>query len=111
MAGGDHGAGPDRVAPARSTGCRRPAAVPRPGGQRPRGALAVRLAPLLAPLERATSPFDEPVPAVDARGAHWCEPTLQVDITYLTRMRSGRMRQPVVRGVRDDAAVDPWEDL
>lgn len=75
------------------------------------GALAVRLAPLLAPLERATSPFDEPVPAVDARGAHWCEPTLQVDITYLTRMRSGRMRQPVVRGVRDDAAVDPWEDL
>jgi bifunctional non-homologous end joining protein LigD len=34
-----------------------------------------------------------------------------VDVTYLTRMRSGRMRQPVVRGVRDDAAADPWEDL
>ena len=75
------------------------------------GALAGRIEPLLTPLERPTSPFDEPVPAVDARGAHWCEPRVQVDITYLTRMRSGRMRQPVVRGVRDDAAVDPWEDL
>jgi bifunctional non-homologous end joining protein LigD len=75
------------------------------------GPLAGRLAPLLEPLERPTSPFGEPVPAVDARGAHWCEPTVQVDITYLTRMRSGRMRQPVVRGVRDDAVVDPWEDL
>jgi len=75
------------------------------------GALATRLEPLLTPLERPTSPFGEPVPAVDARGAHWCEPQLLVDITYLTRMRSGRMRQPVVRGVRDDAAVDPWEDL
>ena len=75
------------------------------------GALAHRLAPLLTPLERPTSPFGEPVPAVDARDAHWCEPTVKVDITYLTRMRSGRMRQPVVRGVRHDADVDPWEDL
>jgi bifunctional non-homologous end joining protein LigD len=75
------------------------------------GPLAGRLAPLLAPLERPSSPFGEVVPAVDARGAHWCEPRVMVDITYLTRMRSGRMRQPVVRGVRDDAVVDPWEDL
>jgi bifunctional non-homologous end joining protein LigD len=75
------------------------------------GALARRLEPLLTPLERPTSPFGEPVPAVDARGAHWCEPAVKVDITYLTRMRSGRMRQPVVRGVRDDADVDPWEEL
>jgi bifunctional non-homologous end joining protein LigD len=75
------------------------------------GALARRLEPVLTPLERPDSPFGEPVPAVDARGAHWCDPTLMVDITYLTRMTSGRLRQPVVRGVRDDAAVDPWEDL
>jgi bifunctional non-homologous end joining protein LigD len=75
------------------------------------GAAARRLEPLLAPLARPTSPFGEPVPPVDAREAHWVEPTLLVDITYLTRMRSGRLRQPVVRGVRDDAAVDPWEDL
>ena len=73
--------------------------------------LARRLEPLLVPLARPTSPFDEPVPAVDARDAHWTEPTLQVDITYLTRMRSGRLRQPVVRGVRDDVPVDRWEDL
>ncbi len=75
------------------------------------GALAGRLEPLLTPLGRSTSPFDEVVPAIDARGAHWCEPRVLVDVTYLTRMRSGRMRQPVVRGVRDDAAADPWEDL
>jgi bifunctional non-homologous end joining protein LigD len=75
------------------------------------GALARRLEPLVTRLERSTSPFGEPVPAVDARDAHWCEPSLQVDITYLTRMRSGRLRQPVVRGVRDDVPVDRWEDL
>jgi bifunctional non-homologous end joining protein LigD len=75
------------------------------------GALAKRIEPLLVPLARSSSPFDEPVPAPDARGAHWCDPQVQVDVTYLTRMRSGRMRQPVVRGVRDDAGVDPWEDL
>ncbi len=75
------------------------------------GAAARRLGPVLSPLERATSPFGEPVPAVDARDAHWTEPTVLVDITYLTRMRSGRLRQPVVRGLRDDVAPDPWEDL
>ena len=75
------------------------------------GALAKRLEPVLVPLQRSTSPFDEPVPAVDARDAHWTEPTALVDITYLTRMRSGRLRQPVVRGLRDDTVADAWEDL
>lgn len=75
------------------------------------GPLGARLTGLLAPRARASSPFTGAVPAVDARGAHWCEPEVLVDVTYLTRTRGGRLRQPVLRGVRDDAAVDPWEDL
>ncbi|WP_090033988.1 non-homologous end-joining DNA ligase [Cellulomonas marina] len=73
------------------------------------GAVAADLRAALEPLARATSPFDEPVPAVDARGAHWCEPVLVVELAYLTRMPTGRLRQPVVRGRRTDAAADPWE--
>jgi len=75
------------------------------------GPLGVDLTRLLAPRGRPSSPFAEPVPALDARGAHWCEPDLVVDVAYLTRTPGGRLRHPVVRGVRDDAAVDPWGDL
>ena len=74
----------------------------------PRGADLTRL---LRPLGRTSSPFDDEVPAIDARGAHWCEPRVVVDVAYLTRTPGGRLRQPVIRGVRDDSAVDPWEDL
>ncbi len=56
-----------------------------------------------------TSPFTDEVPAPDARGTHWCEPTLVVQVRYLTRSPQGRLRQPVVRGVRDDTTPDPWE--
>ncbi|MDT0164253.1 non-homologous end-joining DNA ligase [Actinotalea sp. AC32] len=62
----------------------------------------------LRPLQRATSPVDD-VPAVDARGAVWCEPEAVVDVAYLARTRTGRLRQPVVRGLRTDAPVDPWD--
>ncbi|WP_246117291.1 non-homologous end-joining DNA ligase [Cellulomonas composti] len=58
---------------------------------------------------RATSPFDEPVPAADAAGARWCEPRLVVDVRYLTRSPAGRLRQPVVRGARLDVDPDDWE--
>lgn len=75
------------------------------------GPLGKDVTRLLAPLARETSPFAGPLPAVDARGARWTEPTLRVEVAYLTRMPTGRLRQPVLRGVRDDAAVDPWEDL
>lgn len=56
-----------------------------------------------------TAPAADDVPAVDGRGATWCDPVVVVDITYLTRTRTGRLRQPVVRGMRTDAPVDPWE--
>jgi bifunctional non-homologous end joining protein LigD len=67
------------------------------------------LARELAATSRASSPLDEPVPAPDARGVTWCDPLVTVDVAYLQRMRSGRLRQPAVRGLRSDAPIDPWE--
>ena len=55
------------------------------------------------------SPLADAVPPVDAAGTHWCVPELLVDVTYLARTPAGRLRQPVVRGVRTDAPADPWE--
>ncbi|WP_369794741.1 non-homologous end-joining DNA ligase [Cellulomonas sp. HZM] len=73
------------------------------------GATAEVLARALEPLATSSSAFDDDVPAVDARGAHWCEPLVVVDTRYLTRTPNGRLRQPVVRGVRTDTDADPWE--
>ena len=60
-------------------------------------------------MPRSDSPFDDEVPAVDARGTRWCEPTVVVDTLYLARNPTGRLRQPVVRAVRTDTDADPWE--
>ncbi len=73
------------------------------------GALARDLTAALRPLERATSPFAERLEPVDARGTVWVEPEVLLDVRYLTRTPSGRLRQPVLRGRRDDTAPDPWE--
>ncbi len=73
------------------------------------GPLARELTALLRPLERPTSPFAERLEPADARGTVWVEPRVLLDVRYLTRTPSGRLRQPVLRGVRDDTAVDPWE--
>ena len=59
--------------------------------------------------ERADPVLADPVPAGDARGATWYEPHVLVDVTYLQRTRSGRLRHPVVRALRTDATIDPWE--
>lgn len=67
------------------------------------------LAREIADLARPTSPLDEAVPEADARGVTWCEPRVGVDVVYLQRMRSGRLRQPAVRGLRQDVPVDAWE--
>ena len=71
------------------------------------GRRAAELQTLLVP--RSDSPFDDEVPAVDARGTRWCEPTVVVDTLYLARNPTGRLRQPVVRAVRTDTDADPWE--
>jgi bifunctional non-homologous end joining protein LigD len=67
------------------------------------------LASELAGTDVARSPLDEPVPAADARGVTWCAPRVVVDVAYLQRTRGGRLRQPVVRGMRTDSPTDPWE--
>lgn len=56
----------------------------------------------LEPLRRQQNPFGAAVPAVDARDAVWVEPRVVVDVRYLGRGDSGRLRQPVLRGVRAD---------
>ncbi len=76
--------------------------------------LTVRFARALAgwllPLALPASPFAELVPAADARGAHWCRPSLLVDVRYLARTPAGRLRHPVLRGLRDDCGADSWEE-
>ncbi len=59
----------------------------------------------LTPLRTASSPFGTPVPAVDADGAVWTRPQVVVEVRYLGRGESGRLRQPVFRGIRAD--LDP----
>jgi bifunctional non-homologous end joining protein LigD len=61
----------------------------------------------LAPLRRAASPFDGPVPVEDSRSAVWVEPRLVIDVTFGRWTRAGRMRAPVYKGLRDDK--DPTE--
>lgn len=73
------------------------------------GAAATSLRRLLAGHERGERPFSDAIPALDARGAVWVDPVVVVDVEYLVRTPGGRLRQPVVRGVRTDVAPDPWE--
>jgi bifunctional non-homologous end joining protein LigD len=54
----------------------------------------------LAPLERATSPFDA-APKTN-EPAHWVEPRVVVEVRFNEWTKDGRLRQPVFLGVRDD---------
>ncbi|WP_020573865.1 non-homologous end-joining DNA ligase [Actinopolymorpha alba] len=60
------------------------------------------LAAELAPLARATSPFDEPVPTADARDARWVEPVLVGEVAFALWTRDGRLWHPSWRGLRAD---------
>ncbi len=69
------------------------------------GRVSRQLGELVAGLARADSPFADDVPAVDARGTHWLEPVLVVDVdTHGTG--HARLRQPSYRGLRDDLTPD-----
>lgn len=63
------------------------------------------LAEQVAGLARDDSPFADEVPAVDARGTHWLEPVLVVDIDTHGRGYE-RLRQPSFQGVRSDLAPE-----
>ena len=61
------------------------------------------------PLEghgRSDSPFADEVPAVDARGAHWVDPVLVVDVDTHRTARAQRLRQPSYQGLRRDLNPD-----
>ena len=55
----------------------------------------------LAPLERDTSPFADPIKPRVA-GAHWAEPTLVAQVGFQEWTGAGRLRQPRYLGLRED---------
>jgi bifunctional non-homologous end joining protein LigD len=63
------------------------------------------LTELVAGLGRAGSPFADDVPAVDARGSHWLEPVLVVDVDTHGQGYD-RLRQPSFQGVRPDLSAE-----
>jgi bifunctional non-homologous end joining protein LigD len=58
------------------------------------------LTALLESLEQPASPFTGPLPPAITRHARWARPVLAAEVTYLERTPSGRLRQPVWRGLR-----------
>jgi bifunctional non-homologous end joining protein LigD len=60
------------------------------------------MAERLAPLERPTSPFDDPVPW---KGAHWVEPVLVADVEFTEWTAAGTLRHPSFKGLRADKAA------
>ena len=54
----------------------------------------------LRTLERSTSPFDRGDPP--HRGTHWAEPKLVCEVEFSEWTRSGQLRQPRFKGLRDD---------
>ncbi len=65
------------------------------------------LAGRLKPLTRATSPFGKTVPADEARSARWVQPDLVAEVEFVKWTKSGRLRAPAYKGLRDDK--DPAE--
>ncbi|MFI5038009.1 MAG: DNA ligase D, partial [Solirubrobacterales bacterium] len=63
-----------------------------------------RLARLLSPLKRATSPFAPGGPQ-PPRGAVFCEPSLVAEIEFREWTRSGSLRAPSYKGLREDKAA------
>jgi bifunctional non-homologous end joining protein LigD len=61
----------------------------------------------LRPLRRTTSPFGTTVPADEARSAQWVEPELVAEVEFIKWTKSGRLRAPAYKGLRDDK--DPAE--
>jgi len=64
----------------------------------------LKLSELLAPLERDSSPFTGRQPK---KGVVFCEPELVCEVEFVEWTRSGTMRAPSYKGLRDDK--DPRE--
>jgi bifunctional non-homologous end joining protein LigD len=61
----------------------------------------------LAPLHRDASPFAHTIPAEDARFARWVQPELVAEVEFADWTKSGRLRAPAYKGLRNDK--DPAE--
>jgi bifunctional non-homologous end joining protein LigD len=66
------------------------------------GSAGAALARRLRPLERATSPFSDEVPAIDADGTTWLDPVVVIEVRALELTGQHRLRQPAYLGVRTD---------
>ncbi|WP_460445393.1 non-homologous end-joining DNA ligase [Angustibacter aerolatus] len=74
------------------------------------GRLAAVLGEALGPLQRSDSPFVDAVPRADAVGSVWVEPRVVVEISHLGHGGQGRLRQPVVLGLRPDVPTEEVRD-
>jgi bifunctional non-homologous end joining protein LigD/DNA ligase-1 len=70
-----------------------------------------KLKKLLAPLHIDESPFNAPLPTLDARGVTFVRPGLVGEVRYSERTSDNRLRQPSWRGLRPDKTPDEvvWE--
>lgn len=66
---------------------------------------------MLVPLPAGESPFGAPLPAADAKGVTFVEPTVVGEVRFSERTGDGRLRQPSWRGLRPDKspADVQWE--
>jgi bifunctional non-homologous end joining protein LigD len=55
---------------------------------------------------RTDCPLPEPPPLSAGRAVHWVEPTIVVEVEFVTWTAEGRLRHPVFRGVRKDKRAD-----
>ncbi len=56
----------------------------------------------LGALRRDTSPFAGQIPAEDARFVRWVKPVLVAEVAFAGWTKSGRLRGPAYKGIRDD---------
>ncbi|OBB30118.1 ATP-dependent DNA ligase [Mycolicibacterium fortuitum] len=70
-----------------------------------------KLKGMLKPLHTKESPFDKPLPKLDAKGVTFVRPELVGEVRYSERTTDHRLRQPSWRGLRPDKAPDEvvWE--
>ncbi|WP_280835858.1 ATP-dependent DNA ligase [Mycolicibacterium frederiksbergense] len=72
-----------------------------------------KLKDMLEPLHTEESPFDKPLPKLDAKGVTFVRPELVGEVRYSERTSDHRLRQPSWRGLRPDKGPDQvvWESV
>ncbi len=60
----------------------------------------------LQPLERDAPPVVNPPKGVEAKGIHWVEPRLVVEVAFAEFTEDGSLRHPSFSGLREDKAAD-----